>query len=157
MIPTSTQDALTTELVEDEGEDFRVYDDDNGAYIARGSKLIGNPTIGVGRNLATNGISKAESRMLLANDIESTWNELLPVLPWLPNLSTARQVVILGIYFNTALHDPERFVKTGWPHFLAQMEAGMWVLAAQNLSTSEPWASEVGDRAIRYASMVQDG
>jgi len=148
--------AVTQELARDEGERLRVYDDATGLAIVAGTLVKGNPTIGVGRNLAARGISAPESDLLLAHDLGQCEAELVPVLPWLASAPPPAQVVVYSLYFNTALGDPERFVGPhGWPHFLAQCAAGDWQGAASNLETSQPWASEVGARAARLANLLR--
>jgi len=156
-MPAETGAALLTELLRNEGETLRVYDDATGKPIVKGSTVVGNPTIGIGRCLSTNGITLAESRALNFADRTACWDELLPLLPWLATVSVRRQVVVLGLYFNTGLHNPEHFVRVGWPNFLEQMGAGQYALAAQNLLGSQPWATEVGPRSSRYAEAVRVG
>ena len=55
-----------------EGVKYRVYDDANGKEIKAGDTLVGHPTIGVGRNIASDGpgITKDEIDYLLSNDIK---------------------------------------------------------------------------------------
>jgi lysozyme len=148
---------LRPELTGDEGKRLFVYDDATGKPIVKGTTVIGNPTIAVGRNLAARGISDAESEYLLANDLAALEADLAPLLPWLQALSPARQCAIYSLYFNTSLGNPRRFVTAGWPHFLAQMQAGQFEAAAANLETSQPWASQVGTRATRLANFVRNG
>lgn len=150
--------ALSTELNGDEGRVLKVYDDKTGKPIGPGTTVIGNPSIGVGRNLSGRGITPAESDMMESNDIDQCEQDLLPLLPWLPNLSPARQVAVYSMYFNTAEGNPQKFVGPhGWPTFLAQMQAGQFDAAAQNLRTSVPWSTEVGPRSGRLANLVQYG
>ena len=121
-----------------------------------GTKSI-QPTLGVGRNLSGRGITDAESEYLLANDMAALEADLAPLLPWLQALSPARQCAVYSLYFNTSLGNPRRFVTAGWPHFLAQMQAGQFEAAATNLETSKPWSTQVGSRATRLANFVRDG
>lgn len=149
---------LRPELSGDEGERLRVYDDKTGKPIVAGTLVVGNPTIGKGRNLASRGISSAESESFLANDMAALETDLAPLLPWLPSLSPNRQCAVYSLYFNTALGSPHHFISAGWPHFLAQMQAGEFEAAAKNLETSEPWATEVGPgRVGRLADFVRNG
>lgn len=149
-------DALSTELFGDEGLVLKVYDDVTGKPIGPGTLVKGNPTIGVGRNLSVRGIKTSEAKMMEANDMADAEAELTPVLPWLASVSAGRQVAVYSLYFNVALGNAQKFVAK-WPNFLAQMAAGQYSDAAQNLRTSEPWASEVGPRAGRLADLVEFG
>lgn len=147
---------LRQELRGDEGEVLHVYDDKTGRPIGPGTAVIGNPSIGVGRNLTGRGLTQAEAELLLSNDIAACEAELAPGLPWITSLSPARQTVIYSLYFNTGLGNPARF-EAGWPNFLAQMKAGQFAAAADNLESSQPWATEVGPRAHRLAELVRFG
>lgn len=155
-IPPATFAAMEAELLSDEGEVLRVYDDATGKVIGKGSTLIGNPTIGRGRCLSTNGISQQESRMLCDNDINAAWEELAPLLPWLQDLSTPRQIVLLSMYFNMYLHHPQGFIH-GWPHFIEQVRAGDYSAAADNMEHAQPWSIEVGPRAHVLGEMMRHG
>lgn len=147
---------LRQELRGDEGEVLRVYDDHTGRAVGAGMTLQGEPTIGVGRNLAARGISEVEAEVLLSNDISACETELAVIMPWITNLSPGRQTVIYSLYFNTGLGNPSRF-QAKWPNFLTQMQTGAFAQAATNLETSQPWATEVGPRAHRLAELVRFG
>ena len=148
--------ALRAELSLDEGERRFVYDDKTSKAIVAGSQVIGNPSIAIGRNLAARGLSPAEIDFLFTNDREQLESDMLAALPWVTALSTARQVVMYSMYFNTSLGNIQHFVNS-WPHFLAQMQAGQYDEAANNLETSEPWATEVGPRSRWLGEMVRQG
>ena len=147
---------LRQELHGDEGIKLKVYDDATGRPIGPGSQVQGNPTIGVGRNLSGRGLSPAESEQLLTNDLAQCEADLAPGLPWITALSPGRQTVIYSLYFNTGLGNAPRF-EAKWPNFLAQMKAGQFAQAADNLESSQPWATEVGPRAHRLGELVRYG
>jgi lysozyme len=147
---------LEHELGGDEGIVLRVYDDATGKPIGPGTHVIGNPSIGTGRNLSGRGITRAENDILLANDMAQCASDLAPLLPWVTTLTPARQCVIYSLYFNVGLGNPARFAAK-WPHFLAQMQAGEFVAAADNLEGTQPWATEVGPRAHRLGELVRFG
>lgn len=155
MNPT-TEVQLRAELRGDEGEVLKVYDDATGRPIGPGTLVKGNPTAGVGRNMSGRGLTMAEAEYLLTNDIAACEAELAPSMPWITTLSPARQTVIYSLYFNVGLGNPARFLAK-WPHFLAQMQAGAYAAAADNLEASEPWASQVGPRAHRLGELVRYG
>jgi GH24 family phage-related lysozyme (muramidase) len=157
-VDAAVQSGLSTELNGDEGIVLKVYDDKTGKPIGPGSTLVGFPTIGVGRNLTTRGITLSEASMMETTDIAQMEEDLVPLLPWIPALSTGRQVAVYSLYFNVALGNPQKFIGPhGWPTFLAQMAQGQFDAAAQNLRTSQPWATEVGPRSGRLADLVQYG
>ena len=60
-----------------EGVILKVYDDATGQELKAGDILIGHPTIGVGRNVAKDGlgISQEEAEFMLMNDIERVEEE----------------------------------------------------------------------------------
>jgi GH24 family phage-related lysozyme (muramidase) len=154
----AVQDALSIEINGDEGNKLKVYDDKTGKPIGPGSILVGYPSIGRGRNLTTRGITASESDMMETTDIDQMEMDLVPLLPWIPALSTGRQVAVYSLYFNVALGNPQKFIGPhGWPTFLAQMASGQFAAAAQNLRTSQPWATEVGPRSGRLADLVLYG
>ena len=135
---------------------LRVYDDATSKPIGPGSTLKGNPTVGVGRNLSGRGLTQVEAEYLLGNDMVACETELAPTMPWITTLSAGRQTVIYSLYFNVGLGNPARF-EAKWPNFLAQMKAGQFAAAADNLETSQPWATEVGPRAKRLGELVRYG
>lgn len=151
-----TEAQLRAELRADEGERLKVYDDATGLLIGPGSVVKGNPSIAVGRNLSGRGITQEESEFLLSNDLACCESELAPTMPWITTLSPARQTVIYSLYFNVGLGNPARF-EAKWPNFLAQMKAGEFSAAADNLETSQPWATQVGPRAHRLGELVRYG
>ncbi len=151
-----TEALLRAELRGDEGEVLRIYDDNTSRAVGAGMTLQGNPTIGVGRNLAGRGITQAEAELLLSNDIAACEVELAPGMPWITTLSPGRQTVIYSLYFNVGLGNAARF-EAKWPNFLAQMKAGQFAQAADNLESSQPWATEVGPRAHRLGELVRYG
>lgn len=147
---------LRQELHGDEGIKLKVYDDATGEPIGPGSVVKGNPTIACGRNLSGRGITQAESDQMLENDMAECETDLAAALPWVTTLTPRRQIVIYSLYFNTGLGNPARFIAK-WPHFLAQMQAGDFTAAADNLESSQPWAKEVGPRAARLSQLVRYG
>lgn len=155
MIPALSA-ALDAELGLDEGDKSKVYDDATSLPIVKGSIVQGNPSIGIGRNLATRGLSQAEIAFLLQNDKAQCEADLEAALPWIVGITINRQVAVYSLYFNMYLGDVARFLAS-WPHFLEQMRIGAYEDAAHNLETSQPWASEVGARATRLANLIRSG
>ncbi len=155
MNPT-TEQQLRAELHGDEGIKLKVYDDATGLPIGPGTVVKGWPSIGTGRNLAGRGITSTEEEYLLSNDISDCERELAGPMPWITTLTPGRQTVIYSLYFNVGLGNPARF-QAKWPNFLAQMKAGEYAAAADNLESTQPWASQVGPRARRLGELVRYG
>lgn len=151
-----TIQGLQVELLGDEGEKLRVYDDATGKPIGPGSHVIGNPTIGVGRNLSSRGILPAESRYMLSNDIAQMTADMTAIMPWVAALSSGRQIAVYSLYFNTCLGNVTHFEQK-WPLFTAQMKTGQFMAAGDNLEHSHPWCEQVGPRAKRLANLVRYG
>lgn len=111
----------------------------------------GKLTIGVGRNLEDRGITLAEARMLLANDLTDVRNGLLNALPWVGNLDEVRQRVLIDMAFNLGLQGLLQFERT-----LGAVKAGEYQRAATMMLQSR-WAKQVGQRAERLARMMVTG
>lgn len=168
-LPACTYDRakLVTELVRDEGEKLRVY-----------RCTEGKRTIGVGRNLdrrdnggqltgitpaeqralgltvaicILTGITSAQSRALLANDIVAAERALDRRWPWWRTLNAPRQRALLNMCFNMGASNLAEFVQA-----LARMQEGEFGRAAVAMLASK-WATQVGDRAIRLATMMRTG
>lgn len=142
---------LAAELRRDEGWRPVLYDDATGHPIARGSHVVGAPTIGVGRNLAAHGLSDDEIALLLANDITIAEAELDIHWPWWRTLDPVRQRVMANLCFN--LGAPRL---SGFTRFLTAAQAGDYAKAADEMADSL-WARQVGARATRLIAMMRDG
>jgi lysozyme len=84
-------DSLDAIIVKHEGIRLKPYTD-----------TTGNITIGIGRNLSTNGISKSEAFSLLDNDITNCEIQLSNYF-WYSNLDTVRQGVLIELVFNVGM------------------------------------------------------
>jgi lysozyme len=151
---------LEAELVRDEGERFRVY-------RCTANKL----SIGVGRNLddvgisaketqllgltkagcIANGISRSDSRALLANDIDGCERDLDRRLPWWRALNAVRQRVLMNMCFNLGI---SRLL--GFRNTLRKMAAGDYAGAAAGMAASL-WYDQVGVRAKRLVGLMESG
>ncbi len=133
-IPYCTEDAL----VRDEALRLKPYRDS-----------VGKLTIGIGRNLDDVGISEAEARVLLSNDLSKVRAQLAEHLPWIKTLSAARQSVFENMAFNMGMVGLLRFNVT-----LAFAQAGNFDAAAEAMLQST-WANQVGDRAKRLSQQMK--
>lgn len=132
--------AIFAELERDEGLRLKPYRD-----------TVGKLTLGIGRNIDDMGITKAEAIYLLENDIERVERELDTAMPWWRTLSDGRQRAMINLAFNMGI---SRLL--GFKNMLAAMQAGRWVIAADEALLSR-WAKQVGDRADRIAELIRRG
>jgi lysozyme len=110
----------------------------------------GKLTIGVGRNLDDNGITDAEARMMLSNDVVVAEIDALK-FPWFKDLNQPRKDAILNMLFNLGL---ARF--RGFKNFIASMEAEDYKGASEEMLSSK-WADQVGSRAIELSFIILNG
>lgn len=132
--------ALFGELTRDERLELKVYNDSKGI-----------PTIGIGRNLRDNGITKEEAIYLFDHDVDDAVGELDHALPWWQRLDEVRQRVLANMCFNMGIH---RLL--GFTNALHYMQTGQFEAAAKEMLNSA-WANQVGPRAIRLADMMKTG
>ena len=112
---------------------------------------VGKTTIGVGRNLDDVGLRADEIDLMLTNDIAAAVADLDRSLPWWRGLSDARRRVMANMAFNLGIG---RLL--GFKNMLAATSAGRYGEAAAEMLNSK-WAKQVGDRAIRLATMMKAG
>lgn len=131
-----------------EGEEQFVYDDANGKPIAAGAAVKGNPTIGVGRNLAGKGLSEGEIAYLLKNDIQEV-QAFLRGYVWFPKLTPARQAALTDMAFNLG--------RQGFANFkqmIAALARGDYEAAASAMLDSKA-AQELKTRYQTLADMMR--
>jgi lysozyme len=140
---------------------------DEGLVLHRYICPTGYPTIGVGRNLDSPGISEAEAevigtqnpekiteqqaQLLLKNDISRVEDELLLGFPWSRSLNKARYMAIVNMVFQLGITRFRRFRKT-----IAHLEAGRWEEAADEMLDSL-WARQTPARAGRQSERIRTG
>ena len=134
----------------EEGERLFVYDDFTGQPIKAGSHVIGNPTIGVGRNLASNGITQDESDALLTHDIQR-WQVGLTKFVWFNNLDNVRKAAIISMTHALGLEGVQQF-----HDMIASLSVQDWTNASTAVMQSK-WATEAFARAKRCAVMLLTG
>ena len=137
---TSTdREALRQQLVLHEGTRLFPYVDS-----------VGKTSIGTGRNLTDRGITDAEARYLLDNDINVALGSL-QMFPWFPTLDTVRQRALIDLCFNLGI---TRLL--GFQKCLAACAEKNWPMAAHHLLDSK-YATQVGQRAVTLARMLETG
>lgn len=130
---------LRSELKRDEGERLRLYKCSSGKF-----------TIGIGRNIEDNGISKDESDLMFANDVARVEKEARTVFMRWDMFSDARQRAFLNMLFMGLT----RF--RTFENMIDAAICGEWDRAADEALDSL-WARQVGDRAKRVANMLRSG
>lgn len=111
----------------------------------------GKLTIGIGRNIEDNGISREEAYMMLDNDITRVESELRARFAWFPHLTPIRQGVIVDMVFNLGISRFLKFKKT-----IAAIGSGNYKIAAKEMLDSD-WAKQVGNRARTLAKQMETG
>lgn len=143
--------ALMEMLERDEGYRQFVYDDATGNALLPGRVVKGHPTVGIGRALDVNGLTKEEARYLCENDIARCEADLDRNWPWWRELSEARQQVLACLVFNMGYSKLSQFIK-----FRAALQREDWNGAAMEMRDSL-WYSQVKARGERLAKMMEQG
>ncbi len=107
-------------------------------------------TIGYGRNIELNGISKEEADFLLTSDIAAAYKDA-ENFPWFCSLNEARKVVILSMLFNLGKPKFLTFKK-----MIKALELKDYAHVASEMCLSQ-WASQVGKRASNLAVIMKTG
>lgn len=111
---------------------------------------VGKLTIGYGRNLDDNGISKEEAEFLLKQDIKTARDELHNFY-WYEKLTINRQRALINMMFNLGLPKFRKFKK-----MIAAFEKRDYPIAADEALDSK-WAKQVGGRSERVADLIRYG
>lgn len=131
---------LLTQLTIDEDKRSKPYRDTKGIL-----------TIGIGRNLDDVGLSDDEIVYLANNDIARVEKALDANLPWWRTLDDVRQRVLANMCFNMGIGK-----LLGFKNFLVAVQAKDWTKAVAEMKNSA-WFKQVGQRAVRLASMMESG
>jgi len=131
---------IISDLERDEGVRLKPYLD-----------TVGKTTIGVGRNLTDNGITAAEARMLLQNDLSRISGELDRVVPWWREMSDSRQNALVNMAFNLGMPRLLTFKK-----MMLALQSGNFETAWAEAMGSK-WAAQVGERSKRIADCFMKG
>lgn len=112
---------------------------------------VGKLTIGWGRNLTDNGISKKEAEYFLDNDIKDVIADLQINIPWWNSIDEVRQLVLADMCFNMGIASLLKFHNT-----LNAIKNHNWKAAYDGMLASK-WASQVGTRATKLANIMLTG
>lgn len=112
---------------------------------------VGLPTIGYGRCLATNPLTKDEALYLMQSDITKCRTELVASFAWFPPLDLVRQAALIDLCFNIGVAGILGFKK-----MVSALSAKDYQSAAAELMNSK-YAKQVGGRAKELAEMLRTG
>lgn len=111
----------------------------------------GKLTIGVGRNLEDNGISRYEAMLLLRSDLAGVRMALERAIPGFLVLSDRRRLALIDMCFNLGLPRLWEFKR-----MRSAIAARDFDRAAAEMLDSA-WAEQVGRRAQTLAAMMREG
>lgn len=131
---------MKEELLRDEGFRSFPYKD-----------TTGHLSIGIGHNLSAQGITKDEALYILQNDINECWAELVKLIPWIVNLNTVRQRVIVNLGFNLGVVG-----LMGFKDMLNKCRLGQFKEASAALLDSHA-ARQLPSRYARLATQMETG
>ena len=117
------------------------------AYKCPADKL----TIGYGRNIEDNGITKEEAEYLLENDIATAIRETKGVFGDFNKFSSARQNALVDMMFNMG---KPTFLK--FKRMISAIKEKDWQKASIEAKFSR-WYNQVGDRAKRIVLELKEG
>jgi lysozyme len=107
-------------------------------------------SIGIGRNLDGNGITKDEAIYLMRNDIERCTSELMSY-SWYRSQPRVIRLALINMCFNLGLTRLLKFKK-----MIAALSIHDYETAA-NEALDSRWAKQVGSRATDIADIIRAG
>jgi lysozyme len=110
----------------------------------------GKLTIGFGRNLESNGITMAEARILLRNDIYTAERDCRSIFPDWENFSKSRQWALIDMRFNLGPQGLRSFVR-----MISAISHGNWDLAAKE-AVDSTWYHQVGRRSRHIVEQLKN-
>src|ERR1035437_4045766 len=147
MVAVMDRSQLLIDLEGDEGLRVLLYDDKTGKSLSHGSTIVGNPTLGIGWNVATTALTADQYRIILGWIVDARIAPLSAVLTWFSALTEPRQRAVANMAFQLGITGLLKFNT-----FLSLMEQGQYDQAATDLE-STPWFSEVGERGPRIQAL----
>ncbi len=108
-------------------------------------------TIGYGRNIEDNGLTRDEAEYLLRNDIKAAEEGAKTLVKNFDRLSPARQDVIINMVFNIGMTRLSGFKK-----MLSALKDEDFAKASDEMLDSK-WAVQVGSRATELSQTMRRG
>lgn len=149
-----TTDTLFDEIEFDEGCKLKAYKDSRGFWsIGIGHNLQVDPSLFPHlQHLITDGISLDQARDLFNNDAAGVLHGLDLHIPWWRNMNGARQNAVANLTFNLGV---AKFMT--WHHTIGFLQAEQYVSAGTEIQGTQPWASQVHERANRIGKQIATG
>lgn len=132
-------ESLANQLIRHEGLRLEVYECTNGYK-----------TIGVGRNIQTNGITEEEAILMLKTDIDRSRKEL-ETFYWWEDLDEVRKDCLINMVFNLGFPTFKKF-----KGLISDLEDKNYKMASLNMLDSR-WAKQVKGRAKELAEQMRTG
>ena len=129
---------IINRLIDEEGLKFHPYTD-----------TVGKTTIGIGRNLTDNGITKTEAIYLCNNDIDNCVKDLHNNFPQFDEWPENVQIVLIDMCFNLGIYQLMKFY-----NFLGYIKIGNYEDASKEMLNSM-WARQVGVRALKLSELLK--
>jgi lysozyme len=143
---------LYDRLIAHEGLKLQVYDDATGAYIRPGTRVVGNPTIGIGTLICSpGGITEGEAQQLLRNRVNIAIAGVQRLLPDMRAANDARFDVLVEMAFQMGVDGLAKFTNT-----LQAVRDKRWSDAADGMLAST-WALQTPARAQALAAIMRSG
>lgn len=111
----------------------------------------GKLTIGYGRNIEDNGISRCEATMLLLEDIDQATENVSSIFPYFNSYSADRQNSLINMVFNLGISRFRLFKK-----MILAIKKNDWAEAARQAKDSR-WYKQVGARAKEIVNLIKEG
>lgn len=140
---------LLADLEEEEKLVRLLYDDKTGKPLLPGDHISGNPTIGIGWNVAAFKLTDDQYRTICGWILDAITPDLYQALPWLTNAPEPVQRALSDLQFNIGLDDLLTF-----DTFLTLLQFGKFEEAASDLQTTK-WWTQVGTRGPRIAALIR--
>ncbi|MDL2279078.1 glycoside hydrolase family protein [Desulfovibrio sp. OttesenSCG-928-G11] len=163
MVPFTHSDRarLETQLDHSEGFRLKAYRCTSGRLsIGRGHNCDASPVPGVSK--VGDSITREQAEALFQADLDMAIANVRQTLPWVTELSAARQAVLYDMAFNMGVGNSKRGLLS-FRNTLKYIEFGDYEKAASNMMMSA-WAYQVGDgpggrfdRAERLARQMETG
>lgn len=145
------RDLLLSDLERDEGIKPILYDDHNGKPLQSGSVIVGNPTLGIGWNVATTPLTTNQYITILGWLVDAKLTEVRGAIPFFDELPDDVQRAVANMAFNMGVPTLQTFTT-----FLGLLKNARYELAADDLETTK-WYGQVGARAVRICALIRGG
>lgn len=136
-----------------EGQKLKAYLDSLNYWTVGVGHLLPDP-----RNPKWDGyvITQKQCDDLFESDILEHQHLIDTQAPWANKFDEVRAYVVLDMTYNLGIEPFDGDGFKDWPMFVSQLRKGDWKSAATNMR-STLWATQVKERAVRLARMIETG